>query len=104
MTTPEDPTNPAAAQLLFSTSLTADVIHNREITFPPKYGYHSIPSHVFDRTPFGLELQLTSRETVSGLMAALPQWDVSPSPTALDQKPWRIIWPRPEHLGQRQRD
>ncbi len=93
MTTPENPPNPAAAQPLFETSLTADVIHNREIPFPPSYGYHSIPSHVFDRTPLGLELQLASRETVSGLMAALPQWNISPSPSAVDSKPWRVIWP-----------
>ena len=93
MTTPDNPPNPAAAQLLFETSLTADVIHNREFPFPPSQGYHSETSHAFDRTPFGLELQLASREAVSGLMAALPQWNIDPSPEAVDPKPWRVIWP-----------
>ena len=52
---------------------------------------HSVPSHAFNRTPFGLELQLASREAVSGLMAALPQWNVDPSPEAVDSKSWRVI-------------
>ena len=26
-------------------------------------------------------------------MAALPQWNIDPSPEAVDPKPWRVIWP-----------
>ena len=26
-------------------------------------------------------------------MAALPQWNLDPSPEAVDTKPWRVIWP-----------
>ena len=40
----------------------------------------------------GLELQYASNEDLSGLMAALPQWDLDPSPQAVDSKPWRVIW------------
>ena len=56
-------------------------------------GYHPVPSHTFDRSPFDLELSFASREAVSGLMAALPQWNLDPSPAAVDNKPWRAIWP-----------
>ena len=88
-----DASSPApTAQALFETSLTADVIHNREVPFPPDVGYHPIPSHVFDRHPMGLELQYASNEDLSGLMAALPQWNLDPSPQAVDSKPWRVIW------------
>ena len=91
----------STTQVLFSTSLTADVIHNRGVNFPPDFGYHPIPSHVFDRNLLGLELQYATREDISGLMAALPQWNIPPSPEAVDPKPWRIIWAYPshEHLG-----
>ena len=58
MSTSDTPSNPTEAQVLFDTSLTADVIHNREIPFPPTVGYHPVPSHTFDRSPFGLELSL----------------------------------------------
>ena len=40
----------------------------------------------------GLELQHASNEDLSGLMAALPQWDLDPSSDAVDPKPWRVIW------------
>ena len=93
MATSDPPHNPTEAQELFETSLTADVIHNREISFPPNVGYHPVPSHAFDRSPFDLELAYASRETVSGLMAALPQWNLDPAPAAVDNKPWRVIWP-----------
>ena len=79
MSTSDPPSNPTEAQVLFETSLTADVIHNREISFPPNVGYHPVPSHTFDRSPFDLELSFASREAVSGLMAALPQWNLDPS-------------------------
>ena len=95
MTTPSVPAASSAArtaQALFETSTTADEIHNREVSFPPEVGYHSIPSHVFDRYPMGLELQHASNEDLSGLMAALPQWNLDPSPDAVDPKPWRVIW------------
>ena len=26
-------------------------------------------------------------------MAALPQWNLAPAPAAVDNKPWRVIWP-----------
>ena len=95
MTTPSVPaaSSPArTAQALFETSTTADEIHNREVPFPPAVGYHPIPPHVFDRYPMGLELQHASNEDLSGLMAALPQWNLDPSPDAVDPKPWRVIW------------
>ena len=52
--------NPTEAQELFKTSLTADVIHNREISFPPNVGYFPVPPHTFDRSPFDLELAYAS--------------------------------------------
>ena len=93
MSTLDPPPNPTEAQELFKTSLTADVIHNREIPFPPTVGYHPVPPHTFDRSPFDLELAYASSEAVSGLMAALPQWNLEPASAAVDQKPWRAIWP-----------
>ena len=89
----DPPHNPTEAQELFKTSLTADVIHNREIPFPPNVGYHPVPPHTFDRSPFDLELAYASSASVSGLMAALPQWNLDPAPEAVDTKPWRVIWP-----------
>ena len=85
--------NPTEAQELFKTSLTADVIHNREISFPPNVGYFPVPPHTFDRSPFDLELAYASSASVSGLMAALPQWNLDPASEAVDKKPWRVIWP-----------
>ena len=93
MSTLDPPPNPTEAQELFKTSLTADVIHNREIPFPPTVGYHPVPPHTFDRSPFDLELAYASSEAVSGLMAALPQWNLEPASAAVDKKPWRAIWP-----------
>ena len=93
MSTSDPPPNPTEAQELFKTSLTADVIHNREIPFPPNVGYHPVPPHTFDRSPFDLELAYASSEAVSGLMAALPQWNLDPASAAVDNKPWRAIWP-----------
>ena len=89
----DPPHNPTEAQELFKTSLTADVIHNREIPFPPNVGYHPVPPHTFDLSPFDLELAYASSASVSGLMAALPQWNLAPAPEAVDNKPWRVIWP-----------
>ena len=97
MATSDPPHNPTEAQELFETSLTADVIHNREISFPPNVGYHPVPSHTFDRSPFDLELAYAPRETVSGLMAALPQWNLDPAPAAVDNKPWRGHLAIPSH-------
>ena len=89
----DPPHNPTEAQELFKTSLTADVIHNREISFPPNVGYFPVPPHTFDRAPFDLELAYASSASVSGLMAALPQWNLDPASEAVDKKPWRVIWP-----------
>ena len=89
----DPPHNPTEAQELFKTSLTADVIHNREISFPPNVGYFPVPPHTFDRSPFDLELAYASSASVSGLMAALPQWNLDPASEAVDKKPWRVIWP-----------
>ena len=89
----DPPHNPIEAQELFKTSLTADVIHNREISFPPNVGYFPVPPHTFDRSPFDLELAYASSASVSGLMAALPQWNLDPASEAVDKKPWRVIWP-----------
>ena len=89
----DPPHNPTEAQELFKTSLTTDVIHNREIPFPPNVGYFPVPPHTFDRSPFDLELAYASSASVSGLMAALPQWNLDPASEAVDKKPWRVIWP-----------
>ena len=89
----DPPHNPIEAQELFKTSLTADVIHNREISFPPNVGYFPVPPHTFDRSSFDLELAYASSASVSGLMAALPQWNLDPASEAVDKKPWRSYGP-----------
>ena len=33
------------------------------------------------------------RPSLGLIMAALPQWNLDPSPEAVDNKPWRAIWP-----------